>query len=36
MVYTLSAILAIDGLIHVVVLIAILLFLMRLHDRHVV
>jgi hypothetical protein len=36
MLYTLSFILAIDGMIHVLILIAIALFLMRLHGRHVV
>ena len=36
MLYALSVILAIDGMIHVLMLIAIVLFLMRLHGRHVV
>jgi hypothetical protein len=36
MLYSLSFILAIDGMIHVLMVIAIVLFLMRLHDRHVV
>lgn len=35
MLYTLSVILAIDGFIHVLLLIAIVLFLVRLHHRHV-
>jgi hypothetical protein len=34
--YTLSVILTIDGFLHVVVLIAILLFMVQLHRRHVV
>ena len=36
MLYTLSVILGIDGLIHVLLLIAIVLFLVGLHRRHVV
>lgn len=36
MLYTLSLILAIDGVIHLLVLITILLFLTRLHRRHIV
>jgi hypothetical protein len=35
MLYTLSLILAIDGAVHVVVLMAIVVFMMRLHRRHI-
>ena len=34
--YALSLLLTIDGILHVLLLIAIVMFLMRLHRRHVV
>jgi hypothetical protein len=36
MLYNLSFILAIDGVVHVLLIIAIVWFLIRLHEQHVV